>query len=389
LSTAERKLKQINGYMKKRCVFFIAGGLFCSTFNLFAQITSRATVTEKPAEVVLPFDSVTDMVTRENALRLKGQEIYLVPASKAYEEENNTKTTMYRNFYTSNSDNSIFVYKPVPYKLRNGDQSLASHYKALTGKYFKIVEVLDQTDEKIYSRYSNDGKTGVFLKLEGKEDHETVYYHFFSQNWTITGPKHEGFIFTGIYEKAKQKYLNKRFMTYSDDGYKTKELNTGQDITYANLQWTCTEVTLVDRPNVQFQVIALVFKDTASREIAVFLNEEFSGSSLVISKFKSEDERLAEIKAANEKEKRNVEAYKLRRTEMIKKYGVKFGPLIADREVAIGMNKKMCVDAWGEPDHINVTSTNTTGRHEQWVYNLRSYIYFDNNVLTAIQSTHY
>ena len=335
------------------------------------------------------FDSITDMVTRENSLRLTGQEIFIVPASKAYEQQNDEKTTSYSNFYTSNASNDIFVYKPVSFKYGNGSPGLASDYKALNGKYFKITEVLDQTDEKIYSRYSSDGKTGVFLKLEGKENRETLYYRFFSQDWTITGPKHEEFIFTGIYEKAKQKYLNKRFMTHTDNGYQTKELNTGQNITYANLQWTCTDVTLVDRPNRQYQVMALILKDTASREIAVFLNSEFSGSGLLISHFKSEDERLAEIREANEREKQNVQAYKLRKAEMTKKYGPKFGPVVADHEVAIGMNKKMCVDAWGEPDHINVTSTNKTGYHEQWVYNLRSYIYFDNNLLTAIQSTHY
>ena len=69
--------------------------------------------------------------------------------------------------------------------------------------------------------------------------------------------------------------------------------------------------------------------------------------------------------------------------EYIKKYGTKFGSLIAEGDVTIGMNKKMVKDAWGLPDHIN-TTTGSYGTHEQWVYG-NSYLYFKNGIVTSKQ----
>ena len=50
----------------------------------------------------------------------------------------------------------------------------------------------------------------------------------------------------------------------------------------------------------------------------------------------------------------------------------------------IGFTKEMCVEAWGEPYDINRTVTKN-GVHEQWVYDIGRYLYFDGNILTAIQ----
>ena len=80
-----------------------------------------------------------------------------------------------------------------------------------------------------------------------------------------------------------------------------------------------------------------------------------------------------------------AEAKKLRRENLIKKYGEKYGTMIADGHVAIGMTKPMCIDAWGKPQDINRT-TGTYGVHEQWVYNMKSYLYFENDILTTIQN---
>lgn len=54
--------------------------------------------------------------------------------------------------------------------------------------------------------------------------------------------------------------------------------------------------------------------------------------------------------------------------------------------VSIGMSQQDVLDSsWGKPQHINRTTT-AAGTHEQWVYNLRSYLYFTNGVLTSIQN---
>ncbi|HEY2934305.1 MAG TPA: hypothetical protein VGK99_21390 [Acidobacteriota bacterium] len=53
--------------------------------------------------------------------------------------------------------------------------------------------------------------------------------------------------------------------------------------------------------------------------------------------------------------------------------------------VRIGMSKEHVKASWGEPSDINTTVTRYS-RHEQWVYGIGSYVYFENGVVTAIQN---
>lgn len=54
--------------------------------------------------------------------------------------------------------------------------------------------------------------------------------------------------------------------------------------------------------------------------------------------------------------------------------------------VRIGMTKdEVLGSSWGNPEDINKTTTQY-GTHEQWVYGTRSYLYFDDGILTSIQN---
>ena len=49
------------------------------------------------------------------------------------------------------------------------------------------------------------------------------------------------------------------------------------------------------------------------------------------------------------------------------------------------MSDTMCLESWGAPDSKNrpiLIGVET----EQWVYETKSYLYFDNGILTAIQN---
>lgn len=54
-------------------------------------------------------------------------------------------------------------------------------------------------------------------------------------------------------------------------------------------------------------------------------------------------------------------------------------------KVFIGMTKLQATLAWGEPESVNRT-IGSWGEHEQWVYTLKSYLYFENGILKAIQN---
>lgn len=56
--------------------------------------------------------------------------------------------------------------------------------------------------------------------------------------------------------------------------------------------------------------------------------------------------------------------------------------------VSVGMTAQQVIESsWGKPQKINVTITGR-GKHEQWVYNSSSYLYFEDGVLTSIQTSH-
>ena len=94
--------------------------------------------------------------------------------------------------------------------------------------------------------------------------------------------------------------------------------------------------------------------------------------------WRPQPQKEAEFQAMLEKEEREHKA------SLIRKYGKKNALLILDNKVQIGFTKQMCIEAWGEPYDINRTIT-SWGVHEQWVYGIDSYLYFEDNILTAIQ----
>ena len=56
-------------------------------------------------------------------------------------------------------------------------------------------------------------------------------------------------------------------------------------------------------------------------------------------------------------------------------------------EPKIGMTKIQVLNSeWGSPKEKNITETKY-GKHEQWVYSLNRYIYFENGIVTSIQKS--
>jgi hypothetical protein len=58
---------------------------------------------------------------------------------------------------------------------------------------------------------------------------------------------------------------------------------------------------------------------------------------------------------------------------------------VRQQKVSIGMTEDQATMSWGQPKDINNT-TNSYSTHEQWVYGLSSYLYFDDGILTTIQN---
>lgn len=70
-----------------------------------------------------------------------------------------------------------------------------------------------------------------------------------------------------------------------------------------------------------------------------------------------------------------------------KKWSKQVLEAIKANQVVIGMNEQEARLSWGEPVHIN-TTTGAAFKEEQWVYGDGYYLYFANDKLSNVQTSH-
>lgn len=59
--------------------------------------------------------------------------------------------------------------------------------------------------------------------------------------------------------------------------------------------------------------------------------------------------------------------------------------MLGNRQIDIGMTKEQVIAGWGRPQSVNKMTT-ANGTRDQWVYNIKTYVYFENGICTAIQN---
>ena len=390
--------------------------LFVS-INLFSQITSR-TVNENYQKPAAAYDSLTniDLVnTKGDYRQFIGQEILVLEKKGLSSNNRLTEHMQYMSFAKQpvklSTTNTKEMYNPI----KDGYITM-SDPKAIEGKYFKILDVVEGTNE-------NSSNKSTFIKLQRKDNSNIVYYNVGYNGYA----EHISFLVVGYYEKLKQLYLNKNYVYTTNYTEPTiaKEINTNTDIVVKlNSEWTCSDVTLMKEKNSMTETAVLILKNDANQEIAAGTQKQFN-AGVKLTDFTTKEDYLAkkqkeaELKAQKEEEARinaenerkrieeqekqralqaqqakiqdqkdaaaAVAAKEKRKQDLIAKYGQTTGALIAAGQVKIGMTAAMCIDAWGKPRDINRT-TNTYGTTEQWVYNLKSYLYFKDGILTSIQN---
>ncbi len=156
------------------------------------------------------------------------------------------------------------------------------------------------------------------------------------------------------------------------------------------------EMKLADEQNVA-NIKAINGKNVATSSISVkrrFTAEE--KAELDRQKAEAEAKRQAELEAqkraqaqAETEAKAKRAAYENSRAGKLCKAHPTWGKdaceLIADGKVSVGMTSEQAIAAWGKPDDINKTIY-SSGVHEQWVYGIGSYLYFEDGILTTIQN---
>lgn len=162
--------------------------------------------------------------------------------------------------------------------------------------------------------------------------------------------------------------------------------NTGFDVTFYEKEYKfyCNyNKDLIRSRNEKYA------QEAKSRKIELAKNKadlaektRIEDSTIAVKRIERERELHLEDSIATVYEK---EEERKRKKKIISKYGKELGSLIFAGKVRIGMTKEMCIASWGEPYDINKTITSGAIR-EQWVYSLKSYLYFENGTLTTIQN---
>lgn len=216
-------------------------------------------------------------------------------------------------------------------------------------------------------------------------------------------------IVLGYYEKIKNTYVGKNFVyikcvsnsyIYDNDRDEIISFDTNEQIRdiLAGSLWKCTDISIklrdpkgsgwssLDRRC----PIILIFENPQYGKCYCYLEDEYGKilkDDYLYSKNDGPDLFLAKFQEENEykeyKTRKKLETEK-RKVALAKKYGNTNAALILEGKVRIGMTKKMCIEAWGNPIDKNST-TGSYGTHEQWVYRGGSYLYFENGILTTIQ----
>ena len=136
----------------------------------------------------------------------------------------------------------------------------------------------------------------------------------------------------------------------------------------------------------------LVRKDDYAR-----INDINKNFNIEIEAYKNKKEaELAARKAAIEEARRaeyeqlKKEIEQQRKQEkqsLIAKYGEKYGILIFEHKVSLGMTKEMCAKAWGFPRNKTIRRK-SNGTREVWVYGLAQYLIFENGILVESASNY-
>lgn len=322
---------------------------FCISFNVHSQITTSAVSPVAGFASSQPYDSMQNYLG-ENLHQYIGQELYLNEYPKG-----NFREYGYSGFFIdyAKTGNKVSNF----YKAKD---DFGSKYSDLAGKYFIVIDVVKPEVQESFL-----GSVTYFLKLKERESNDVCYYKYVvnSSKQQADVWKNRGrsiptfpFIVTGYFQKQKSICVGKVYV-FSDKIIQNEtDFKTGKPITPSTGDsWKCIDLTI----DTKYYLLSIVAENTQGEQMLM------PYSNIVGKWSKGRTYTSSEVE------------------NNIKLFGKDNFVKLLKGEVSIGMSKEMCRLSWGEPSNINETIT-AGKKSEQWVYE-KNYLYFDNDVLTAIQ----
>ncbi len=339
---------------------FILPFLFLSFESSFSQINTINTNLDNKIEKIEPYDSLEN-ICNSNIKQQIGQTLFLKENKISKEDVGSTSLTFYtKPTYDVDIED---IYKPI--KTTSGYICTVTEYNTVKEKYFYVADVLMHPNQN--DTYS---KGKGCMKLIEKETKDTVYFPF-----NDFGKLSYYFLNVGYFEKLKMSLVGKELVyvqNYGKPQYGIKKNATNEILNNIPLNtiFRCTDIALENGG--YYSIIVLLDNAQFGK---VYVDLSYIGirpdaycELMLFDSYK--------VYYANEKQKKDL---------LIKKYGTQNAILILNGHVKIGMNKAMCIEAWGEPESRNKT-INKNIVFEQWVYGNGNYLYFENGILKTIQN---
>jgi len=439
-------VKKNRKIMTRHLIFFFSI-LIVSNLNAQITVR-KDNIVEKPVFKPSPFDSTINLSVQKNPVDYKqyiGQKLFFSPKSSKYKSKSSInihdtiitylltdkmteifkggisyeETSFFKNFFSQLSKKDL--EKNAEYKKRKSayldrQKELTNIYlpyyitestsydgetqgfistksQLVENKYYTIIDITGKRTEseqeylKLEELLKDNGYVVIDLKIRLKSDTsgDTLYWHLSQARDINSFP----FILVAYYSKCKSYFEQKSLISEKDmDGF--VDINSGKIINIAKGEkWLCSDVSLLELESSRYCKPFYILQNVTGEEIKIelgeltykmFITEENYNERARQEKLKVEERQREE----EELERQKVEAQAKFKVDCKTRFGEKFGKMIIEGNVILGMTSEMCQLSWGEPIEKNRTLVSGLV-HEQWVYSWKHYLYFENGKLTAIQ----
>ncbi len=370
----------------KRTLFFTSITILLSISG-FSQIEMGKIekATENETKVSFPvYDNSENFIIQSEYYKAKITKILESGSGKnPFEEKQCDENEYYKRYnglkiyYPTYSDeykkNSIHFFKKT-------DKIETLNWSQIGNKYFTIVSINPFLDEsEIYneakSSLSKDFYADILFELKDSISNETIYVFESQYN-----PQ---FILVPYFENMKEQINGKTFIAISDFNAIKNPVSKTDFSLYIDkgTEWK-GEFTLLRKKDLK----AEMSNETDDEEtlFAVLLSNEKDKVIFDLENSRWNFENVLLSKNDFEKQKStNATKNKLEENVLIKKYGEKFGKLVYQKKLEIGMSKEMCSDVCGITLNKKKVK-NANGEIEIWEYTGILKLYFKNGKLSEI-----
>lgn len=385
----------------------------CKQSNCDPRTQFLHTLTKKAIEIPhVPYEksevgAAYLMVCGGTKDQLKGTALkQYLEREKQYNASFQDSTDIYHAIYTNevpNQNSSIF-YQSSPNAYYTPYDKIQNTYFTILdfkiGDSFSIKKNMMYTLDEWENPYNTNPELCIIqILLRNETTKDTLYWqgqarHIYNSYFALVP----------YFEKIVSQYKNKDIVP-TRAIKNLVDINTGATVMINPAEkWHCYDVTFLHTKeyslvqpyvlieNGQYKV-RIPFRDLDVHKYSELTDVELETAPLFImseeyDKLVAEKQRTVEERLAEQKERERLEELERqqRRDNILKKYAsTGYAQLIADKKICLNMTKEMCLDSWGYPLYTNTTIVEGLTM-EQWVYGLGNYVYFENGIISAIQT---